>query len=114
MNTPMTTKTNTNTDGIAAMCAWLRQAYAAVNAHCPNIDWALGKTLPNSIRIPPTVPLPPFLPQASEELIAAGNHLDWALEQHFVLGNIPLKDVTEAWRSYYKLHLPVSPNGGDS
>jgi len=104
--------------GMDAMCAWLRQAYAAVNAHYPNIDWALGKTLPNSIRIPPTGPLPPFLPQPSEEVIAAEQRLDFVLGVYFLreggIGNISLKDVTEAWRRFYRLHLPVSPSGRET
>jgi len=92
------------------MCAWLKQAFKVVNAHYPNIDWTLGAKIPKTFRVPPTGPLPPFLKEPPPEVTAAAAHLDFVLDAYFYhdggIGNIALKDVTEAWRRYYQLHLP--------
>lgn len=75
-------------DGTTEMCAWLKKAHQVVNTHHPTIDWTTD----------------------TEETRSAEKHLDFMLGAYFCsesnIGNIKLQDVSEAWRRYYRAHLP--------
>jgi hypothetical protein len=72
----------------AAMSNWLNQAHKAVESAYPNVDWTVD----------------------NNETRAADRKLDFYLGAHFLkdggIGNVNINAVRDAWRVYYRLHIP--------
>lgn len=84
----MTTTLTPKNGGDAAIAEWLKNAKRAVNNAFPQIDWTTY----------------------TEATVTAQAKLDFYLDMHFChdggIGNISLENVRDAWREYYRAHLP--------
>lgn len=68
----------------AKMTEWLKNACKAVKGAFPEVDWK----------------------RESPEITRAQENLDWYLWAHFYSQTATISDVREAWRAFYKLHIP--------
>jgi hypothetical protein len=74
---------------------WLQNAHRTVQGAFPGIDWS----------------------RDSPEITKAQEQLDWYVWSHFYSDTATISDVREAWRKFYRLHLPgqqdleTSPTG---
>lgn len=63
---------------------WINNAHKAVNGAFPGVNWAAD----------------------SPETQKAQEQLEWYIWAHFFSGTATISDVRDAWRNYYRLHLP--------
>lgn len=65
-------------------CEWLKTAHRAVVGAFPQIDFT----------------------RETPEIIKAQEKLEWYIWAYFYSKTATMSDVTEAWKTYYKLFLP--------
>lgn len=65
-------------------CEWLKNAHRAVVGAFPTIDFSLD----------------------SPEITKAQEKLDWYVWAYWYSKTATMSDVQEAWRAYYRLHIP--------
>src|SRR5687768_7152703 len=63
---------------------WINNAYKIVNGAFPSIDWTFN----------------------SPEIDKAQAHFEWYVWAFFYSKTATISDVQEAWKAFYKLHIP--------